>query len=262
MRQQIRKIARQLLPDSIRRPLGAAAGQFDEQVFKRLGGFLFDLRGGHYRTDGCEFIIAKDLTTMPYRAEFLSDRYESEERQMVREFVQPGDAVLELGACIGIVSCVTNKILADKKRHVVIEANPFCIPSLYRNRNLNHAGFLIENCVVSAQPEVVFHVSPCIRSGGMLAREKSIPVRVPVRSLADLEKRYGPFTTLIMDVEGGELEILEAAQESLRRYRLVILELHDFAIGQAGIERCRTILTEAGLKMCQRITDVETWRRG
>lgn len=262
MRTQIRRLARRLLPDSVRQPFGAAAGRFDEAVFKRAGGFLFDLRGGIYKADGCEFIIAKDLTTMSYRAEFLSDLYEAEERQLVREFVQPGDAVLELGACIGVVSCVTNKILADKKRHVVIEANPFCIPSLYRNRNLNHAGFLIENCVVSAQPEVVFHVSPCIRSGGMLAREKSIPVRVPVRSLADLEKRYGPFTTLIMDVEGGELEILEAARESLPNYRLVILELHDFAIGQAGIERCRTILTEAGLKMCQRKTDVETWRRG
>jgi FkbM family methyltransferase len=261
MRTQIRKLARQLLPDSLRHPLGAAAGKVDEHVFKRLGGFLFDLRGGLYRADGCEFIIAKDLTTMPYRSEFLSDLYEGEERQMVREFVQPSDAVLELGACIGVVSCVTNQILADKKRHVVIEANPFCIPSLYRNRNLNRAEFLIENCVVTAQPEVVFHVSPCIRSGAMLAREKSIPVRVPVRSLGDLEKRYGPFTTLIMDIEGGELEVLEAARENLRGYRLVILELHDFAIGQKGIERCRAILTEAGLKLCRQQSSVETWRR-
>jgi len=261
MRTQIRKLARQFLPDSVRKPLGAAAGRFDEAVFKRFGGFLFDLRGGIFKADGCEFLIGKDLTTMAYRSEFLHDLYEGPERQMVREFVRPSDVVLELGACIGVVSCVTNKILADKKRHVVVEANPFCIPSLYRNRNRNQAGFLIENCVVSAQPEVVFYVSPCIRSGAVVRHEKSIPVRVPVRTLADLEKRYGPFTALIMDVEGGELEILEAARSSLRNYRLVILELHDFANGQTGIERCRAILTEAGLKLRQQSHSTETWQR-
>ena len=139
MRTQIRNLAHQILPESIRRPLGSFAGRFDEAVFKRLGGFLFDLRGGIFKVDGCRFLIAKDLTTMSYRAEFLSDAYEAEERQLVQEYVKPGDSVLELGACIGVVSCVTNKMLADKSRHVVVEANPFCIPSLYRNRDLNRA---------------------------------------------------------------------------------------------------------------------------
>jgi len=35
---------------------------------------------------------------------FLDGSYEAEERALIREFVRPSDAVLELGACLGIVS--------------------------------------------------------------------------------------------------------------------------------------------------------------
>ena len=64
-----------------------------------------------------------------------------------------------------------------------------------------------------------------------------------------------------MDIEGAELEVLESAREILRHYRLVIFELHDEAIGQEGVERCRAILTEAGLKISRRKTTSETWQR-
>jgi hypothetical protein len=59
-------------------------------------------------------------------------------------------------------------------------------------------------------------------------------VRVPAHALAELDARYGPFSALIMDIEGAELEILQASIEILNRYRLVVVELHEWAIGASG----------------------------
>jgi FkbM family methyltransferase len=261
LRKAIRQFARRCFPDAIRKPLGSAAGRFDEAVVKRIQGLIFDLSGGRFKTDGCAFIIPKDQTSLAYRSSFLSGNYEVEDLEVVRACIQPADRVIELGACLGIVSCVTNKMLADKSRHVVVEANPFCIPALHRNRDLNQCGFLIENCAVSLQREVTFHVNPAVIVGSSLQRKTDLPVRVPARSLAELEARHGPFTALIMDIEGAELETFENSRELLRCYRLVIVELHDWALGDTGLKRCRDILTEAGLQLHQRREWVEAWRR-
>jgi FkbM family methyltransferase len=156
---------------------------------------------------------------------------------------------------------VTNRILTDKSRHVVVEGNPFCIPSLHRNRDINKAGFLVENCAVSIQPEVTFYLHPVYVVGGTTQRKSELPVRVPARSLAELDSRHGPFTALIMDIEGSELETFSASREQLSRYRLVIVELHAWAIGEEGVEKCREILRSAGLHFKQRAGITEAWQR-
>ncbi|MEI6197336.1 MAG: FkbM family methyltransferase [Verrucomicrobiota bacterium] len=249
------------MPEAIRKPLGTLAGRFDGAIIKPLQGAIFDLSGGCFKADGCRFLIPKDITSRTYRACFLADDYEAEERALIRHFLRPADTVLELGACLGIVSCVTNKILADKTRHVVVEGNPFCIPAIHRNRELNQAGFLVENAAVSNEREVTFYLHPVYVVGGTTQRKSARPVRVPARSLADLENRHGPFTTLIMDIEGAELEIFSVSAEILKNYRLVIVELHAWAIGEAGVARCREILTAAGLRFQQRAGITEAWQR-
>ena len=261
MRVRIRKIARRLLPDSIRKPLGTAAGKFDEAVVQRIQGLIFDLCGGKFKMDGCTFMIPKDQTSLAYRSTFLSDLYEVDDLEVVRRCIKPADHVLELGGCMGIVSCITNKLLVDKSRHIVVEANPFCIPTLHRNRDLNQCKFLIKNCAVSLQREVTFHTNPSVIVGSSLQRTNGLPVRVPASSLAELDARYGPFTALIIDIEGAELETLESARGLLRNYRVVIVELHDWAIGVEGMNRCREILAEAGLKLHHRRESVEGWQR-
>lgn len=262
MRSQIRKVARRFFPDSIRKPLGTMAGKFDEAVIQRMEGFLFDLSGGIFKINGCSFVVPKEQTSLAYRSFFLfSGKYETEDLEIARTFIQPSDYVLELGACIGVVSCVTNKMLADKTKHVVVEANPFCLRALYQNRRRNQCGFLIEHCAVSQRKEVEFYINPAVIVGSSLQRKTNLAVRVPARSLPELDARHGPFTALIMDIEGGELEALESAPELLRRYRLVIVDLHDWAIGDTGVTRCREILAQAGLQFQQRVQGVEAWRR-
>ena len=260
MEQQLREAAHRHLPPAIRKPLGALAGAINALIIQPFLGLIFDLKGGRFQADGCTFIVPKDITSRSFRSCFLQGTYEEHERELIPRFVRPGDKVLELGACIGVISCVTNKLLADKSRHVVVEANPFCLPALHRNKELNHAGFLVEHCAVDDKPETTFYLYPCILAGSS-QRGTNWPVRLPAKSVRQLERERGPFTVLIIDIEGSEREVLESSSEVLKGYRLVIAELHEWAIGAEGVERCRQILSSVGLAFVERAGIVEVWER-
>lgn len=257
----LRQTARQTLPDPLRRRLGAWFGIFEHLVLFPLGGWYFDLVVRRYRTEGCQFIIPKDLTSRGYRSCFLGDSYEREERELIRRFVIPEDRVLELGACLGIVSCVTNTLLADRSAHVVVEGNPMLIGALHRNRNLNGAGFLIENCAVSDRRDIEMYLHPHYVVGGTIQRKVGTAVRVPGRSIKDLIERHGPFSVLIMDIEGAELAAMQHAPAVLSGFRLIILELHPWATGEDGAETCRQILREAGFDRVGTAGDTEAWQK-
>jgi FkbM family methyltransferase len=261
MEKQIRTLARKLLPSPIRKPLGNAAGRFCQPVVYFIGGLVFDCFIRRFHADGCEFEIPKHLTSRIYRAGFLTNDYEAEERELIRRFIRKDDRVLEVGACLGIVSCVTNKLLGDNTRHVVVEGNPFCIPAIHRNREINQCGFLVDNCALSNQSDVTFYLHPTYIVGGTFQRKSSRPVRVPGRTLRELDARHGPFSALVMDIEGAELDALEPAEEMLDKYRVVIIELHEWAIGAENVERCREILRRAGLQFKQRAGITEAWQR-
>ena len=261
MEKSLRSLARKVLPPPLRRPLGKVVGEFHNRVLAPLGGLFFDHAIRRFRADGCAFEIPRHLTSAAYRSCFLGDSYEAEERALIRKFVRPGDRVLEVGACLGIVSCVTNKLLRDPRGHVVVEGNPLCLPAIHRNREINGCDFLVENCALSHASDVTFFLHPVYIVGGSTQRGTNRPVRVPGKSLRDLEERYGPFTTLILDVEGAELESFEPAGEFLRQLRLVIVELHPWAIGEQKVERCRELLRQAGLVLREGAGLTEAWSR-
>jgi FkbM family methyltransferase len=258
---QLRSFARRFLPAPIRKPLGSLHGKFMEHVGNPALGLMFDLSGGRFKANGCVYVIPRDATRLGFRACFHSDVYEIDERQLVGKFVQPEDSVLELGACLGVVACITNKILREPLRHVVVEANPYCLPALHRNRNLNNCAFLIEHCAVSNQRELTFYLHPKYIVGSTTRLQTGLPVRVPGKSLPELCDRYGSFSVLIMDIEGSELEALRSAGDILRQFRLIIIELHEWVIGIEGVAECGGILEGAGFKMVERRHITEAWAR-
>ncbi len=261
MTNALRNFARRFLPPSIRKPLGNLYGHLQHHAILPVKGLIFDLKGGRYKTNDCTFVIPRDITTLVFRAGFLGDGHEIDERQLVRRFVQPEDTVLELGGCLGVVSCTTNKLLRDPTRHVVVEANPYCLPALHRNRDLNKCSFLVENCAVGNQRDISFFLDPDYVVCGNAKKQSTVSVRVPGRSLNELLERYGPFSVLVMDVEGSELEVLESSTAVLRNFRLIIVEMHDWMIGAEGIGRCRELLQKAGFTLVERSFITEAWKR-
>ena len=169
--------------------------------------------------------------------------------------------MIELGGSMGVVSCVTNKLLKRDTAHVVVEANPLLIPWLFRNREMNNSSFLVEHCAVGKPPEVTFYIHSTAVVDGSSQRKSARAVRLPCRSLSELHERYGPFSALIMDVEGSEFDVLEDAPALLKSYRLAVIEFHEWAIGAQKLARCREILTAAGLRLVGEAGFTEAWQR-
>lgn len=226
-----------------------------------LRGLIFTAKGCQYQTNGCRFIIPRKLISLPMRAQFHADVYEENERSLVREFVRSDDKVLELGACIGVVACVTETLLTDKAaKHVVVEANPYLIPWLIKNRNRNGAKFVVEFCAISEGASVTFNLNDRIDRGSLL-QDGSDSVAVPCRTVKELEQKHGAFNTLVMDIQGAEIDVLKMTGDLLNHYRLLIIEWHESITGVQTVKDSRAMLERYGFTMSRQIGSVEAWER-
>ncbi|WP_374157614.1 FkbM family methyltransferase [Mycobacterium sp. G7A2] len=226
-----------------------------------IHGLLFDLKGGTYSTEGMSFRIASDQFPRSFRSRLYFDIYEAPERELAHRWIEPGASVLELGGCIGVVSCVVNKLLEHPRNHVVVEANPTLIGVLSQNRDANGCSFRIENCIVSRAAEAEFYIS-----GIMTASRKDSGVgkriAVSAKPLEELEDQYGiKFDTLILDIEGGEFDFFTENCTRLEEVKLVILELHRRILSPHELEVCTSILERAGLVRVDAQDETEVWAR-
>lgn len=227
-----------------------------------LAGCLFNLLGKKSAVlDGVEVVVPLNLTDTRLRGQFLIGSYERQERRFLKKYLNPEASVLELGGCIGVVSCVTNRLLRHPERHVVLEANPNLIPHLQRNKEFTGSAFTVENCIISNNPQNRFFVNTAI--GGSSVRRKAkgaVEISVPGTTLADLERTHQiKFDTLIMDIEGAELEFLRENRQWLRQIDTVFMEIHPHAdnLSDEEVAECRQILEEAGLRLV--VTDGLVW---
>lgn len=228
---------------------------------KWCAGKVFDTIHGNYAIDGLEFFVPRGLTSPRDRAQFMVNTYEREERVLAASFLTPDMVVLELGGCIGVLSCVINSRLADPTRHVVLEANPALIPYLRGNREINGRSFQIRHAVISRRDSEEFFVHQAIVGGSLEARSER-SVTVSGTTVAALEEELGSsFTALVMDIEGGELDVLESNPDLVKALELCIVEIHDFILGEERAHRCRQLLSDAGLTMVERTYMTEAWVR-
>jgi FkbM family methyltransferase len=253
MHDDFEKVSRESVVDKIK-------NGFRFRVTLPAQGLMFDLFcRGQFKTDGCSFEIPKNLTTIRLRGSCFDNTYENPERTLVHKFIRTEDSVLELGACLGIVSCTTNKQLRDQSRSLVVEANPKCIPILQKNRDFNKCAFRIEHCAVCNEKETTLFLSEAGVLSATLKSTSAFPVTVPGRTLAELFRQHGPFSVLIMDIEGSELEVLESSIELLPNFRLIIVEFHPGIIGVDGVNRCREILQRSKFKYGGCSAHTEAW---
>jgi hypothetical protein len=62
---------------------------------------------------------------------------------------------------------------------------------------------------------------------------------------------------LVMDIEGGELQLLENA--ALKSLRAIVLEFHPKHYGKQGVTRCQDILCAAGFAPLQDVSTSGVW---
>ena len=136
--------------------------------------------------------------------------YESAEEQSVKEIIGPMDRVLELGTGLGYVTCLA----AKRARHgsvLSIEANPSMAIIARENLVLNRIqNAEVRNGVLGTQQGAMsFYISPHFWESSLTPENGWIEKEVPVLSTVDIVGEFQP-TAIIMDIEGGEYELLKS----------------------------------------------------
>lgn len=164
--------------------------------------------------------------------------YEAEEASQVPAVVQPGERIVELGAGVGYISA-----LAGKQKGVqsisVYEANPDLIPIIEQTHALNDVKAKVRNAVVlprKTHDTMPFYIRRDFWASSLSADTYGYErtVDVPIVSFADVLKEEAP-TMLIIDIEGGELSLLDDVP--LTGVRKVLIEVHQAVIGRIGMKR-------------------------
>ena len=178
-------------------------------------------------------------------------RYEASEIKLLRKLLRADDRVLELGAGVGVVSTVAAKIVGPGNV-TTIEANPDLIQVIKETHKLNG----VENV------EVLHGVGTCAPTSATIDfwmrehfwasslaplkndTDTTRRIQVPQIDLNDLAKRCAP-TVLVMDIEGGEIDLLPELDLSTCRH--VVIELHPRVYGLEGVDRCIQALSAQNL---------------
>ena len=183
--------------------------------------------------------------------------YETLERHAVGKYLPRSSPVVELGAAIGVVSCLVNRRLANPTLHVSVEANPALIPVLERNRDRNGCRFrIIHSALAYATDSVEFGVADDFTASSVGAVHSHSTVKVPAVSLERiLSEAAFEHCTLLCDIEGSEGDLVRREPHILRdRVHTLILEVHPDHLGDLGV-------TELGVEL-QRLGFWPIWQRG
>ena len=217
-----------------------------------------EMRNNRIEYRGIQLDLSNPLIKTRMKSTFIEGHYERPELDLVERCL-PGDLpVVELGASIGVVACFTNCHLNDRKRHVVVEANPRLIPSLLTNASLNNCEFSVEQSVIAyGGPNVSFYQGETFLAGATGNRRRTAPIEVATTSLAALLDKYKfDKADLIADIEGAEADLITHESNVLQsRIRWFIFENHPTVLGAARVEELLSHLSSLGF--IRRATDCD-----
>lgn len=174
--------------------------------------------------------------------------YEAAERYAVARFLPRDRPVLELGAGVGAVTCLINRLLIDRTRHWVVEANPNLLATLERTRRTNNAAFHVVHGAIAYDAETVtFGVDDAVVLS-CVSHTQPVAVRVPAvtfRALREQASFQGG--SLVADIEGAEADLIEREGSLIAEsIKTLILEVHPHTLGVARVDALRSRLTSLG----------------
>ena len=228
-----------------------------------LSGIFFTIFVKKYKKDGVILHVPFDMTDFRFRGRFILNKYEVEEAEHLYKYLPKDAKVLELGSCLGYVSCLINKKLKNKTDHVALEANPNLIPWIEKNRATNACSYSIENSIISKQEENTFYIHDLI-VGGSTKRKTPNKVTIKGVTIEFLEKKHNiEFDTLVMDIEGGELGLLKDFQDRISKFQRIFMEVHPFAniLTKEEAKECEDILLKLGFTLLVRDGYFQIWKK-
>lgn len=205
---------------------------------KKLGstGYKNRLKAGPVAYQGVRVPVEGDHMIEPIWEQLTTGDYETYEITALRNLLQDGDRVLELGAGMGVVS----GIAALENPSITVqsyEANPALIPAIAELHALNNiTNVQVTNALLTHGDGTgtrEFHIAWSFAESSLIAEgaRKDAVVQVPEQNVNTTIAGLKP-NVLLCDIEGGETELFDGID--LTGIRAVVLELHPHVIGRAA----------------------------
>ena len=159
------------------------------------------------------------------------DDYEPDVCAALAFFLKPGHVFVDCGANVGYFSVIAGKIVGSAGRVIAIEANPVTYVLLERNLRANQLGTGVNLAVTSREGEVELFVPPTgdifsvTQPGGLVSTSNAEVIKVKAQTLPEMlsSLNINRVDLIKVDVEGGELDILESSADLLRKRRPVVI---------------------------------------
>ena len=229
-----------------------------------VAGRIIEILGNKGFVSGMEFDLNNPYIETFLKCRFLFNTYEIDAEKLIEKYIKPELPVIELVGCIGVISCLTNKKLDNKTQHIVVEAQPYLIDTLKKNRDKNKCQFEIMHAALAYDSELVdFWVNKKYFVGNstkIRTDAEGFIVKVPAISLKNIvEKNKFDKITLIVDIEGGETNLINNELKFMATIvDTLIIELHpaEWGAGAKAINQLKQDLKNAGfIKIDQKGTD-------
>ena len=176
----------------------------------------------------------------------MCGRYEFAERQLLMATVRPGDRVLEIGTCLGVISILAARLAGGGQNVVSYEANPSLEQDIRANFLLNGLyPKLIMKAVTPEGGSRDFYVAKEAFSSSIIQIDGTRKTRVESVSINQAITDHDP-NVLVIDAEGAEVELLRRAD--LTNIRAIIVEFHPSFTGESGILEAKETLAAQGFE--------------
>ena len=215
---------------------------------KRIRKLLRRVHRPHWQqVAGIDLPLKHPLITPPIERDIYFGDYERKELDVIERRLEPGDKVMEVGAGIGFLSAYCARELGDE-RVFAYEANPALLELVDAVHKRNKVRPRVTQALLGqGDGERDFFVEPDYWASSLVRRSpKATCVRIRQIDFNSELRRVAP-TFLIVDVEGGEYELLRNADLSV--VSKLCLEIHPDVLGNARVSELFAGLIEGGLAL-------------
>ncbi len=217
-------------------------------------------------TFGVEVLAAPHLS--PRMIESMTNgKYEGNEIACGLAAIPKGARILELGAGAGVVGAILARNI-EGATILSVEANPTLIDHIAALHAHNGLGDKIAVrhgvvlCNADAPDAIEFFVRGNFLGSGLAQgnHPRAKGTSVPVIRYNDLKRDF-PHDTIMMDIEGGELDFLRDAD--LTGVDRIVAEFHRGIYGVPGMRQCKQALRGKGFEMNDELSKgtVKVWER-
>jgi FkbM family methyltransferase len=195
---------------------------------------------------GVQIPVSREFSSKIF-ADLCFGDYEAAEVRMVSEKIKEDDVVLEFGGGLGLVSTLCAQRIGSE-RVFCYEANPAMIHVIRDTYSANGVSPGLSHGLLGTADGVaeLFVGEHFYAASAVSSSTGAKKIQVPSFAINPVIRRLRP-TFLIMDIEGGEQDLVPAIDFS--GISKVIIELHPGTIGDKGVRRVRHCLTAAGFSV-------------